>query len=575
MNFATIQAAVTAANPGDTILADAGTYNEHVTVNKSLILEGARHGVDARTRSGSESIVNGGGFSPFYVTANDVTIDGFTIQGADGSMGNVFPGGFGVELAAGTAGAHVVNNVIQNNIVGMALTNASSTDQAVIQHNLFRNNTDSGPAGGTDIYADQFTAGVGGVRDVLIDGNTFTNTSFVENAWALGISNTDPTPFTNITFSNNTVTNHGRGVYFFSTQGATVSGSSFTGTSHYAIGAFGGVNGLTITSNTIQDGGTGLLVEDDLGAPGTPDPNADIHAHFNNFVNNHAGVIVSTAGSSPQGYAGILDAEQNWWGNSSGPSGAGPGSGDSVSTGVDFSPWLTAPSPSAPAVAPVPPVQFIQDPLNPSQQALVITGTSKDDHIQITPVGTTGAIQVSIDTLGLHQVVDPSSTPFDRIFVYGQDGSDRIEVGSGISTPMLIFAGNGDDQVQAGSGPTLIDGGLGNDTLTAGAGNDVLIGGAGADRLQGGAGKSILIGGTTNYDGNLAALSSILDTWNAHPSPTDFANNTSYPLNAATVHADGAHNQLIGGTGLNWFFAGLATDFVTHKKPGDTLTPVS
>src|SRR5262249_41860550 len=59
--FATIQEAVNAASPGDTILADPGTFSEHVTINKSLVLEGAQHGVDARARSGAESIVDGGG----------------------------------------------------------------------------------------------------------------------------------------------------------------------------------------------------------------------------------------------------------------------------------------------------------------------------------------------------------------------------------------------------------------------------------------------------------------------------------------------------------------------------------
>jgi len=162
------------------------------------------------------------------------------------------------------------------------------------------------------------------------------------------------------------VTNHGRGVYFFSTQDATVSGNLFTGASHYAIGAFGGVNDLDVTSNTMQNGGTGLFVEDDLGSPGTPDPNSDIDANFNNIVGNQHGVVVSTAGSSPEGYDGTLDAEQNWWGNNSGPSGAGPGSGDSVSPGVDFVPWLTSPSTTAPPVTSVPPVQFIPDPANPS-----------------------------------------------------------------------------------------------------------------------------------------------------------------------------------------------------------------
>ena len=50
--WSTIQDAVTNATAGDTILADAGTYSESVTINKSLTLEGAQHGVDARTRSG-------------------------------------------------------------------------------------------------------------------------------------------------------------------------------------------------------------------------------------------------------------------------------------------------------------------------------------------------------------------------------------------------------------------------------------------------------------------------------------------------------------------------------------------
>ncbi len=36
-----------------------------------------------------------------------------------------------------------------------------------------------------------------------------------------------------------------------------------------------------------------------------------------------------------------IDAENNWWGKSNGPSGAGPGSGDAVSNYVDFTPWLT------------------------------------------------------------------------------------------------------------------------------------------------------------------------------------------------------------------------------------------
>ncbi|GAI09887.1 unnamed protein product, partial [marine sediment metagenome] len=40
---------------------------------------------------------------------------------------------------------------------------------------------------------------------------------------------------------------------------------------------------------------------------------------------------------------GTLDATYNWWGDPSGPSGVGLGSGDAVSANVDYRPWLDAP----------------------------------------------------------------------------------------------------------------------------------------------------------------------------------------------------------------------------------------
>src|SRR3954471_21697188 len=86
--YPTIQSAVNAANPGAVITVDAGTYEELVTINKPLTLQGAKFNVDARdkTRGANESTVRGEDFgggnrsTSFYVTANDVTIDGFTVQ---------------------------------------------------------------------------------------------------------------------------------------------------------------------------------------------------------------------------------------------------------------------------------------------------------------------------------------------------------------------------------------------------------------------------------------------------------------------------------------------------------------
>ena len=40
----------------------------------------------------------------------------------------------------------------------------------------------------------------------------------------------------------------------------------------------------------------------------------------------------------------IVNAENNWWGHATGPEGVGLGSGDPVSAGVDYDPWLIIPS---------------------------------------------------------------------------------------------------------------------------------------------------------------------------------------------------------------------------------------
>ncbi|HEY7832795.1 MAG TPA: hypothetical protein VIG30_04430, partial [Ktedonobacterales bacterium] len=85
----TIQQAITnSAATGDTISVAAGTYplTSRIAVTKAVTILGAKAGIDARTRSTSgESIVdastNADGYG-FDVQTTNVTIDGFTIQGA-------------------------------------------------------------------------------------------------------------------------------------------------------------------------------------------------------------------------------------------------------------------------------------------------------------------------------------------------------------------------------------------------------------------------------------------------------------------------------------------------------------
>jgi len=89
---------------------------------------------------------------------------------------------------------------------------------------------------------------------------------------------------------------------------------------------------VSIIGNDIlnNDPDTGILVKDGAAAGN--------EAHFNNIVGNDIGVKNEDPNDT-------FDAGNNWWGDVSGPSGVGYGTGDKVSANVDYDPWLDAPYP--------------------------------------------------------------------------------------------------------------------------------------------------------------------------------------------------------------------------------------
>src|SRR6185436_8517622 len=123
----------------------------------SLTIRGARYGTDARsnTRNGitGETIMNGEVLADgkrttsFYIAANDVTIDGFTIQNQTTDSDT----GAGIVIAPSRAGTHVFNNILQNNVCGLYLANSSNSNAAIIRGNIFRNNNNDGEHSGRGI----------------------------------------------------------------------------------------------------------------------------------------------------------------------------------------------------------------------------------------------------------------------------------------------------------------------------------------------------------------------------------------------------------------------------------------
>jgi Ca2+-binding RTX toxin-like protein len=229
------------------------------------------------------------------------------------------------------------------------------------------------------------------------------------------------------------------------------------------------------------------------------------------------------------------------------------------------------------------------DPVNSSQTALVVGGTTGDDTIVFAPADRSGNINVTING-----VAQGTFLPTGHIIAYSQTGTDSVRLASArirnrttyITAPAMLFAGGGNDTLDA-SGSTaanVLEGGAGNDSLIGGRGPDLLVGGLGLDTLQAGSGGDILIGGTTSFDNNAAALAAVLAEWartdiSYSARVADLNGSTSgglnggYLLNSTTVQKDSSANSLSGGSGQDWYFAG-ALDTVNNQASGETVTPL-
>lgn len=148
-NYDTIQAAIDApqTQDGHIILVDAGTYYEHVVVDKSISLIGENRSTTVIDGNGTGNVID--------ITAYYANVTGFTIR--NGTNGifietydyNIISGNiviynqYGIHLFSTclchpTSENTIRNNIIKNNSIGVSL---EKSNYNVIYHNNFINNT--------------------------------------------------------------------------------------------------------------------------------------------------------------------------------------------------------------------------------------------------------------------------------------------------------------------------------------------------------------------------------------------------------------------------------------------------
>lgn len=288
-----------------------------------------------------------------------------------------------------TAGNYIQNNLltnIGNSTIGFGIgvlvydnfyvdiTNNVFTDVRVgIQTgNYFQNNPGTtGNISNNEIHA--WRAGIfhnlwySNASTVPVTNNTISVIDSTGTPRWMGILFTSfsvPTMISNNTIIATNVTQETVGYMVWNDlnpTGLMISGGSVTGAdygvwvnNYQGYGpSNGGNTSVTLNDIAISNASqTGIYIQDD---PSNTN-NATVHANIASVAISGSAVGILIAGSDATAAGScneisgntaglnnttgtLLNFESNWWGAANGPSGVGPGSGDTVSANVDFTPW--------------------------------------------------------------------------------------------------------------------------------------------------------------------------------------------------------------------------------------------
>jgi hypothetical protein len=295
--------------------------------------------INGNTIDSNKAFISGGGIRLRDDCSPTITNNIISNNSADSTAGGIG--------CYDNSNAIITGNRIDFNHVmyyggGISCDNWSSPE---IKNNTISNNIADQESGGIDCYSN--------CSPQIID-NLIENNSSVFGG-GIKCSNYSSPLIKDNTITGNKADTAGAGilVHYYSAANIINNIITFnTTTTPYGAGIRCGANifqpiirGCTISHNTgdgISCRSSSPIIDSCIIENNTYDgilsyANAKPEIHYCNIVGN--------------GYYGIsngdptvtINADNNWWGDTSGPSGVGPGSGDSVSLYVDYDPWLSGP----------------------------------------------------------------------------------------------------------------------------------------------------------------------------------------------------------------------------------------